>query len=85
MTASTYLNVVGLGLGFIGAVYTAANPAVTERAAIEIGVTRWAGSTDEENRELPLVRELLQQSRRARTGLLFIGAGFATQAVALAL
>lgn len=85
MTAATYLNIIGLGLGFIGAVYTASNPAITERAAIDIGTTRWAGSTDEENLKLPLVRELLDQSRRARAGLLFIAGGFALQAVALLL
>ena len=77
-----WLSLVGQVLGLIGALYTIANPFLTKKVALEIGVPRWAGRTDEINEQLPLVQELLKQSHQARIGLAFIATGFLLQALA---
>ena len=76
------LGLTGQILGLIGSVYAMANPFLTKKAAVEIGVTRYAADTDEENEKLPLVEEIIRQSRKARIGLGLIASGFLLQAIA---
>ena len=51
-------------------------------AAIDVAVTRWAGSTPEENLQLPAVQDRLRQRRNTITGLVLIGVGFLLQFIA---
>ncbi len=67
----------GATLGLIGAYLTVS--VITTEKALEIGVSRWAGESTEENAKLPLVRELLSQSAEAKRGVWFIVVGFALQ------
>jgi hypothetical protein len=66
--AGLVFTLIGAGLGFYGVW-------VSLDQAVEIGVTRLAGVTREENLELPAVQNLLQQSRWAMWGFLLIGFG----------
>jgi hypothetical protein len=76
-----WLTVAGLVLDIFGASIVAYPLIVTKRKAVEIGVTRLAGNTMEENLRLPAVRDRLQQSRLAKWGLGLIIAGFFLQLV----
>jgi hypothetical protein len=42
----------------------------SKERAIEVGITRLAGDTDDENLRLPAVRDRLNQSRRAAIGVI---------------
>lgn len=77
-----WLNIIGLGLGAAGAVVAASGLIVTKRQAIDLGVTRLAGDSDEENLKLPAVQDRLKQRGRARVGLGLIALGFLLQLVA---
>jgi hypothetical protein len=77
-----WFDLAGQSLGLLGALYTVANPFLTKKEAIEIGAPRFAGDTDEENENLPLVQDIIRQSRKARLGLGLIASGFALQAIA---
>ena len=55
---------------------------VTKAKAIDIGLARWAGSSDEENLKLPAVSNLIAQSRIATFGTILLVIGFAMQAAA---
>jgi hypothetical protein len=76
-----YLLVVGLLLTGIGAGIGAWAMWFTDKQAIEVGATRWAGSSDEENIQLPAVQNLLRQSRFASRGFAMIAAGTILQIV----
>lgn len=70
---------MGLALQLIGAAVVARAAYVTPRQAIDLGVTRFAGSNDTENLQLPTVRNLVRQSRAAIVGLLFVIVGTGCQ------
>jgi hypothetical protein len=76
------LTLISLALTAYGACITAKAVVLTDRQAVEIGVSRWSGETFEENLRLPLVQSLLKQSRSASNGLWFIVWGSILQAVA---
>jgi hypothetical protein len=77
-----WVNVTGLCLATLGTLIAASGLIVSERQAINLGVGRWAGSTDEENLKLPAVKNLLKQRRNTIIGLSLITLGFALQLVA---
>lgn len=76
-----WIEEVGLALDIIGALILASGLIIGAQRAIELGVTRLAGDTDEENLKLPGVREMLEQSRRAKIGVFFHVLGFVGQAI----
>jgi hypothetical protein len=80
-----WFNLVGQALGSIGAIYTIANPFLTKRAALEIGLPRYTSDDPEQDLKLPFVQELMRQSRKARIGLALIALGFLLQATATVL
>ncbi|NBK21450.1 MAG: hypothetical protein EOM68_05445 [Spirochaetia bacterium] len=82
--ASDILTGLGLAITLVGAWITARAVILKEADAIHIGVPRWAGETDEENLQMPMVQNLLASSRGARRGLLFIAGGTALQIVPIA-
>jgi hypothetical protein len=81
---SDILTGFGLAITLAGAWITARAVILKEANAIHIGLPRWAGETDEENLQMPLVQNLLASSRGARRGLLFIAGGTALQIVPIA-
>jgi hypothetical protein len=77
-----WVNVAGLAFDIAGAIILSFGLFLTQREAIDLGVTRWPYGTDEENLALPTVRSLLRQSRNAKIGLPLLVTGFALQLVA---
>ncbi|MEK6831414.1 MAG: hypothetical protein AABY17_01480 [Thermoproteota archaeon] len=69
---------IALGTGFLGKATI-----VSKKDAIELGVSRIAGDTDEENLKLPAVQFFLKQSRLARIGLSIVVLGILLQVVLL--
>ncbi|MEP1558052.1 MAG: hypothetical protein ABJJ90_15120 [Lentilitoribacter sp.] len=78
---SDWISLLGLLVALFGAGITAWAVILRPEDAVNIGVTRWAGETDEENLKLPLVQNLLASSRWAMRGLLLISIGTAFQIV----
>jgi hypothetical protein len=81
---SDILTGLGLAITLVGAWITARAVILKQAEAIDIGVPSWAGETDEENLQMPMVQNLLASSRGARRGLLFIAGGTALQIVPIA-
>lgn len=81
---SDILTGLGLAITLVGAWITARAVILKEVDAINIGLPRWAGETDEENLQMPMVQNLIASSRGARRGLLFIASGTALQIVPIA-
>jgi uncharacterized membrane protein len=75
------LNVVGLILDFLGASILTISLFISKEKALEIGTPKWASDDPKENLELPQVRELLAQSRRAKLGFILLTVGFLLQIV----
>ena len=73
--------IIGLLMIGLGAYIAARAVRLTDQQAVEIGVSRGAGSTVEENLKLPAVQTLLRQSRGASRGFWLIFAGAILQAV----
>jgi hypothetical protein len=81
MSWKTWINVSGLFLGFIGTILVIIPLLISKKQAIESGVTRIGSATDKDNEKLPLVRLLLNQSRFAKYGFIFIALGFLLQII----
>ena len=71
-----WVNIIGLAMGFLGAVIAASGLLVTDRHAIDASVTRLAGDTDKENLKPPAMRDRLTQRGRTIAGLALIALGF---------
>lgn len=72
--------IIGIGTGLL-----AKATIVSKKDAIELGVSRIAGDTDEENLKLPTVKFFLRQSKIAKSGLWLVIGGIAIQVIALAI
>ncbi len=77
-----WLNIIGLVSDIIGAGILSYGLIISKKSAIELGVSKWAGSTDEENLKLPQAKDRMNQSRNAIIGLIFLASGFILQIVA---
>ena len=64
-----YLTIVGVVLTTGGASIIGCNDLMSEDKPLDIGVTKAAGNTREENLTLPAVKELLRRSKNSRRGL----------------
>lgn len=76
-----WFSVVGLLFDIAGAIALACGLIISRSDAIELGVSRYSGSTDEENLELTQVQDRLKQSRNAKIGLVLLILGFSLQLV----
>jgi len=76
-----WFTVIGLVCNMVGAFILAYGLFISKKKAIELGVSRWSGETDEENLQLPQVRDLLKQTRNAKIGVAFILIGFFLQII----
>jgi hypothetical protein len=71
----------GLVADIVGTIVVVSAVITSKERAIEAGVTRLAGETDDENLTLPAVRDRLNQSRRAAIGVSLLVGGFGLQAI----
>lgn len=69
------LNLTPSILNFIGTIIIAWGLLISKERALELGVARWCGETDEENIKLPAVNDRLKQRKYALIGLGFLLAG----------
>lgn len=76
-----WLKIIGLIFDSTGAVFLAAGLVVRKARAVELGVSRFAGNTVEENLQLAPVREILHQSKRAVIGGGLLVVGFILQMI----
>lgn len=74
-----WLTIMGLILDLVGASILTVRLFISKDEALNLGVSRWASSDEEENLKLPLVQEFLNQSRSAKISFLFITIGFLLQ------
>lgn len=81
MSTAASFNLLGLLSTFVGAGLGVFGVWVTPDQAVTLGVTRLAGTTREENLELPAVQNLLKQSKYAVAGFALIGVGTVLQAI----
>lgn len=58
---------------------------VSKKEAIDLGVSRIVGDTDEENLKLPNVKFFLRQSQFAKIGIILVIIGIVIQALLLLL
>ncbi len=72
----------GICFDIFGALLILSGVFVTKKKAIEVGVSRFTGETDEENLRLPSVSNLLAQSKIATIGTVLLAIGFILQAIA---
>jgi hypothetical protein len=77
-----WVNVLGLFFDLVGATFLAWDLFIKKKDAIKLGVTRWAGDSDEENLKLPAVQDRIRQSSNARIGFALLVIGFLLQLVA---
>lgn len=76
-----YFTVTGLVLDIIGAAVLSWGLFITKKEAIELGLSRVCGDSDEENLKLPQVADRLKQSRNAKYGLFLLVLGFVSQII----
>jgi len=76
-----WFTIIGLVFDLAAAIVLGYDLMVSQKEAIELGVSRVSGSTDEENLQLPQVRDRLKQSRKAKIGMVLLAIGFAFQIV----
>ncbi|HZQ81734.1 MAG TPA: hypothetical protein VFB25_07150 [Gaiellaceae bacterium] len=72
---------VGLLLDVIGALTLVSGLMIDRTRALELGLARLSGETDEENLKLPQVRARLIESRNSKIRAVFLVPGFIGQAV----
>lgn len=73
--------VIGLGFDIVGAITLGFDLLVSPKQAIDLGVTRLAGMSDEENLRLPTVFDRLRQAKHAKIGLCLLVLGFLLQLI----
>jgi len=81
---SDMLTVLGLAISLVGACITARAVILKDNDAVNGGLSRISGETNEENLRLPMVQNLLASSRGARRGLLLIAGGTLLQIIPIA-
>jgi hypothetical protein len=74
-----WLNVIGLLLDITGAIFLSYGLIITKKDAIDLGVSRICGDSDEDNLKLPAVQDRVKQSRNAKIGVIFLVTGFLFQ------
>ena len=76
------VNTIGLIADIIGVTLLSCGLFVRRQKALELGLSRWAGNTDEDNLKHPAVVDRLKQSYFAMWGLPILVAGFGCQILA---
>jgi hypothetical protein len=76
MELGKIIDVIGISLAFIGTLFFTLTQFIPKKEAIELGVSRFSGGTDEENLQLPMVKMFLKQAKNAKIGFGFVTIGF---------
>ena len=76
-----WVNTIGLFCDLIGVIVLSYGLIISEKSALELGVSRLSGSTDNANRKLPAVKDRIKQSRNAAIGMFFLVLGFSLQII----
>jgi hypothetical protein len=74
-------NIVSMTSTFLGSLAIARGLFISKKKAIELGVSRWSGDTDEENLKLPQVKDRISQKKWGIIGASFITIGFILQLI----
>lgn len=74
-----YLQIIGLIFDITGAIFLAYGLIISKREAMNLGLSKFGGETDEQNLKLPQVQDRIKQSRNAIFGLIFLVLGFSFQ------
>lgn len=78
------LLIVGLLMDLFGALMLAISLlTISDKRALERGISKWSGDTDEKNLGQAQVKDLLTQSRNAKIGVGLLALGFLLQIVAV--
>ncbi len=77
-----WINTIGLVADIIGVSLLAWGLFASKERALELGLMRYVGETDDENLTIPAVADRLKQSRFAKFGLPILVAGFGCQIAA---
>jgi len=77
------LNSISISLNFLGSLAFVKTFFIFKKEAIELGVARYAGETDEENIKLPAVQERLAQKKYGIIGSILLALGFMLQIILL--
>lgn len=78
---NNYFNLVGLILNVLGSLSLARGLFISKKEALELGISRWAGETDEENLKLPQVRDRLKQKKWGKIGAILLSIGLVFQLI----
>lgn len=76
LSFSALFSLVG-GLAFARGLF------ISNKQAIELGVSRWGGDTDRENLKLPAVRDRIEQRKYGIIGAIFSIMAFVLQIIAI--
>jgi len=76
-----WINVIGLAFDILGAIFLSSGLIISKKDAIELGASRINGDTDEQNLDLPQVKDRLTQSRNSLIGLILLLLGFTLQII----
>ena len=82
MNFQSFLTLLGLFISFIGSCIFSFDLFISKKQTVVLGVSRLSGETDEENLRLPLVQNILKQSRHAKLAFGLISLGFLFQLLA---
>jgi len=77
------INFIGLLFTFLCSLSLARGLFISRKEAIELGVPRWAGESNEENLKLPQVQDRLRQKQWGIIGAILLFIGFAFQIIGL--
>lgn len=70
-------------LNFVGAILLGSGYLVSTKKAVEDNVSRYAYDTDEENKKLPAIRNVLKQRQLTIAGLVILSLGLILEIVKL--
>jgi hypothetical protein len=73
------LSLTGLGFDLAGALCLARGLFISNKEALQLGVSRFAGESDHENLKLPAVRDRIQTRNWAVPGAALLVVGFLLQ------
>ena len=83
MEASDFIQLCGIGLDIIGAVFLIRGLRLTDKEALRFALPRYAADTDEKNLRLPAVQKLIRDSKNATIGGCLLIVGFIMQAIGI--
>ena len=73
------INTIGLIIVLLGSISLAKGLFISKKEALNLGVGRWTGDTDEENLKLPQVKNMLTQRKWGVIGAVLLSIGTAMQ------